>query len=232
MFDHVWKTGPDGTVCTKCGVLVDLAPAQCAPVEHSPTLLDHLHTQSLCGLDNAHRVPALDHHGMQPRQYVCGFAMNEHDVLLIKKNKPAWQAGKYNGIGGKVEHYDASPAYAMEREFYEETGQHVGALCWVHFHTERFATGTVVYFFYAKHVARALMADACRWTHERTQDVRQPVEQCHYRSWRDIAGPFGTPGIMYNLPYLLAMAACHQQCVREGRDADNGLPWVAPGLHA
>lgn len=71
------------------------------------------------------------------QEYVCGFlffnyvgqAGFEHimspvvdkKVLLILKDRPAWQAGKYNGIGGKVEvgekHYDA-----MVRECYEECG--------------------------------------------------------------------------------------------------------------
>jgi 8-oxo-dGTP diphosphatase len=55
--------------------------------------------------------------------YVVGFLFS-HDhrwVTLIKKNRPEWQAGKFNGVGGKVEVGEAVND-AMVREFYEETG--------------------------------------------------------------------------------------------------------------
>lgn len=58
-----------------------------------------------------------------PTTYVCGFAFDENTerVALIRKNKPAWQAGLLNGIGGKVEKGESFGA-AMAREFYEEAG--------------------------------------------------------------------------------------------------------------
>lgn len=54
--------------------------------------------------------------------YVCGFLFSPDRarVLLIRKNRPAWQAGKLNGVGGKIESADASPLAAMTREFREE----------------------------------------------------------------------------------------------------------------
>lgn len=57
------------------------------------------------------------------KQYVDGFLFNDDgtEVLLIRKARPAWQVGKLNGIGGKVEDRE-SPASAMGREFLEETG--------------------------------------------------------------------------------------------------------------
>ena len=57
------------------------------------------------------------------RHYVLGFAFNEYldRVALIVKNKPEWQAGKYNGIGGKIEEGE-TPEVAMRREFMEEAG--------------------------------------------------------------------------------------------------------------
>lgn len=56
--------------------------------------------------------------------YVVGFLFNESltKVLLIEKNRPAWQAGFYNGIGGKIEATDYSSDHAMIRELREETG--------------------------------------------------------------------------------------------------------------
>ena len=47
------------------------------------------------------------------------FSPDLEEVLLIKKTKPDWQAGKLNGIGGKVEKTELSVA-AMSREMAEE----------------------------------------------------------------------------------------------------------------
>lgn len=57
-------------------------------------------------------------------EYVAGFLISEDNskVLLIEKQKPSWQKGKLNGIGGKIEKTDESSDAAMEREFEEETG--------------------------------------------------------------------------------------------------------------
>lgn len=57
------------------------------------------------------------------QQYVCSFlfAPDRARVLLIRKRRPAWQAGKLNGIGGKVEPGEPL-AEAAAREFREETG--------------------------------------------------------------------------------------------------------------
>src|SRR5688500_15670630 len=53
--------------------------------------------------------------------YACGFLFSpdRRRVLLIRKRRPAWQAGKLNGVGGKIEPGE-SPAQAMRREFREE----------------------------------------------------------------------------------------------------------------
>lgn len=58
------------------------------------------------------------------KRYVAGFMFDQYDrdsVLLIQKNKPAWQKGKWNAIGGKIEGGE-TPEDAMVREFREETG--------------------------------------------------------------------------------------------------------------
>lgn len=57
------------------------------------------------------------------KKYVAGFLFSPdfENVVLIEKNKPAWQKGKYNGIGGKIEEGE-TPGEAMRREFEEEAG--------------------------------------------------------------------------------------------------------------
>lgn len=55
-------------------------------------------------------------------KYVCGFLVYGHSVALMRKNRPQWQVGKLNGIGGKIEDGETA-AEAMRREFQEETGQ-------------------------------------------------------------------------------------------------------------
>lgn len=56
-------------------------------------------------------------------EYACGFlfSADRSRVLLIRKNRPEWQAGKLNGLGGKVEAGE-TPLDAMRREFREEAG--------------------------------------------------------------------------------------------------------------
>jgi 8-oxo-dGTP diphosphatase len=53
--------------------------------------------------------------------YACGFlfSLDRQRVLLIRKRRPAWQAERLNGVGGKIEPGE-SPAEAMRREFREE----------------------------------------------------------------------------------------------------------------
>jgi 8-oxo-dGTP diphosphatase len=57
-------------------------------------------------------------------RYVLGFLFNSEltKVVLIKKLRPPWQSGLYNGVGGKVEP-DELDYDAMVREFEEETGR-------------------------------------------------------------------------------------------------------------
>lgn len=61
-----------------------------------------------------------------PNEYVCGFLFDKQvqQVVLIWKEKPAWQKGKLNGVGGKIEPGE-TPFQAMVREFKEETGLQV-----------------------------------------------------------------------------------------------------------
>ncbi len=79
--------------------------------------------------------------------YVVGFLIDRTRrlVVLIEKQRPDWQVGKLNGVGGRVEE-DEAPIDAMEREFKEETG-----LCmtgWKHAITMT-SQSERIFFFYA-----------------------------------------------------------------------------------
>lgn len=57
------------------------------------------------------------------KNYSLGFMFSEDltKVALIKKEKPEWQKGHLNGIGGQIEEGE-NPLVCMIREFEEETG--------------------------------------------------------------------------------------------------------------
>ena len=79
---------------------------------------------------------------------VVGLYMDEDKVLLILKKRPEWQKGRFNGVGGHVEH-DEAPRNAMAREFEEETGITVEAERWTLFCVLHGEWGTV--WFYRTH---------------------------------------------------------------------------------
>lgn len=67
-------------------------------------------------------------------QYVLGFLFDGlgHHVLLMRKERPEWQKGQWNGIGGHVEAGEL-PLQAMRRECREEIGLDIEE--WGHFAT-------------------------------------------------------------------------------------------------
>lgn len=76
------------------------------------------------------------------KHYVLGFVFSRnHDkVLLIRKERPSWQAGLWNGIGGKIDEKDLDPLEAMQRETTEEIGYEYN---WKHCITFVCSGGTV-----------------------------------------------------------------------------------------
>lgn len=81
--------------------------------------------------------------------YVLGFLFNSGSprrVVLIIKQKPKWQAGFSNGIGGKVEEGE-TPAAAMTRESNEEIG--VSPL-WKYYHRLDVPARAVIHCFFAE----------------------------------------------------------------------------------
>jgi 8-oxo-dGTP diphosphatase len=81
------------------------------------------------------------------QDYVAGFLFSpyKNKVALILKNKPKWQAGKYNAIGGKIEKGE-TPLQAMQREFEEEAGTKIKD--WAQYAVLQ-GEGFKVYFFWA-----------------------------------------------------------------------------------
>jgi 8-oxo-dGTP pyrophosphatase MutT (NUDIX family) len=64
------------------------------------------------------------------RRYVLGFCLTPYGTVLIRKSKPEWQRGKWNGIGGSIEPGE-TPLDAMVREFQEEAGTHTTRNDWM-----------------------------------------------------------------------------------------------------
>lgn len=53
--------------------------------------------------------------------FSCVFLRSRDHVLLVQKSHPDWQAGRWNGVGGKQEDGETAEQCAI-REFQEETG--------------------------------------------------------------------------------------------------------------
>jgi 8-oxo-dGTP diphosphatase len=67
------------------------------------------------------------------KKYVVAFLfdMTRTRIALVKKNKPEWQAGSWNGIGGKLE-LGEEWLDCVSREFKEETGVDLPTETWEH----------------------------------------------------------------------------------------------------
>lgn len=90
------------------------------------------------------------------KQFVCGFYFidNASSVVLIRKNKPEWQAGKLNGVGGAVE-LNEMPVAAMIREFQEEASKQTSFSDWKFFASLR-TNGCEIDFFVAHGIASGI----------------------------------------------------------------------------
>lgn len=68
------------------------------------------------------------------KRYVVGFLFSEDlsEVLLVHKNRPEFQVGKLNGIGGGVEPNE-TVQQAQSRELQEESGVWIEPTQWFHF---------------------------------------------------------------------------------------------------
>lgn len=82
------------------------------------------------------------------RNYVLGFLidLSSNEILLIKKNRPAFQAGKLNGIGGKMEEGE-TPIESLIREVWEETNLKTQEKEWWYFGKMNLPEGGHVFLF-------------------------------------------------------------------------------------
>lgn len=134
-------------------------------------------------------------------EYVCGFAFDAgaQRVALIQKKRPAWQAGKWNGIGGHVEPGETLHA-AMVREFREEAGMDVDE--WQEFLMLRSARhGWVVHFFRAFQVnlyhLQSVTDERVGWAHvddvfnlDVIPNLRWLIPLAADHGWEPERGPF------------------------------------------
>lgn len=67
------------------------------------------------------------------KEFSLGFIFNKtgERVLLVHKQKPEWQAGKINGIGGKIE-VGETPEDCIARETFEEARLTILPQAWIY----------------------------------------------------------------------------------------------------
>lgn len=123
--------------------------------------------------------------------YVAGLCIDDaRRVVLIEKNRPDWQAGKLNAVGGKVEAGE-TPHDAMVREFEEETGVRIPN--WDHYATVEFDGGDV--HFHRSFTTTSTLSEVRSVTDEHVQVHRIESILC------------GDHRTIPNLVWLLALAA-------------------------
>lgn len=76
---------------------------------------------------------------------VVGFVFWRGQVLLVRKARPFWQAGKLNGVGGKVEEGETT-VMAMVRECHEETSVVTSTMDWEYVAKIEYSGGRVQFF--------------------------------------------------------------------------------------
>ncbi len=107
------------------------------------------------------------------KEYVIGFVFDEfkEQVLLILKERPEWQKGKYNGLGGLIEENE-SPKQAMIRECKEECGLYIED--WEHVLT--LSCPNLLLNYYRTFVEMAIFELAC----SQTDELVLPVDSYRY----------------------------------------------------
>lgn len=139
-------------------------------------------------------------------EYVVGyfFKHNMRALYLVLKRHPQWQCGLYNGVGGKVE-IGEMPAWTMSREFGEEARAVILPERWYSFRTEQFTQEQE----HSREMVKAARVhhfvaqakDQAEWESVRTQ-TDEAIVPIYYPLPAHLI-----PQMIYNLPYLVPMAA-------------------------
>lgn len=130
------------------------------------------------------------------KRYVVGFVLSteQPNVLLIRKERPTWQQGKLNGIGGQIEDGETAME-AVAREFAEECeGLTLTAHAWSLFASVRDARGWWIDFFYA-------------WHSEIEQARGLTDEQVEVIAIADIHRAHCLPNLRWLIPMALSMSS-------------------------
>lgn len=137
---------------------------------------------------------------------------------LSKKQKPQWQTGHLNAVGGKIESGEL-PIQAIEREFFEETGLALHSSIWKHFATLLGIGDVKVMFFYA--TSPSEIGNARSVEEEKVHVI-------------NVSGLREFPHL-YNLPWLIRMA---QESRRTGslyqivENGESGEPAISAELQS
>jgi len=127
--------------------------------------------------------------------YVVGFLFRNggDEVALIRKQKPAWQKGLLNGVGGKIE-FDEHPLTAMIREFEEEAGPYI--INWRCFAVMTLTHGNKIYFYQSHEIAEL---------ESKTEEEVSWYPVAHLRQY----------GVIQNLNWLVPLALDEDGSVAE-----------------
>jgi len=129
------------------------------------------------------------------QEYVCGFLFNpeRRSVVLIQKNRPEWQKGRLNGVGGHIDNdiEHTYPAVAMSREFEEETDVKIIPNDWFPLIELTDKRNWKVYFFTA-------FADKKQWN-----SIKQTTDEIIVKVRLDFLARSNT---IYNLQWLIPLA--------------------------
>lgn len=143
-------------------------------------------------------------------KFSVGFAIdiNRMQVALIRKNRPKWQRGQLNGVGGHQK-VNESPVGCMRREALEEIGLDLPESGqWQQFHYERHTSGNCLSFFVAQ--VDDLATKVKTMTDEMVEivDIRAMLLSSSLVYASDGIDHLGRPGsnYVYNLGYLIPMA--------------------------
>ena len=126
---------------------------------------------------------------------VVGFLFWRGQVLLVRKARPFWQAGKLNGLGGKVEEGETA-VMAMVRECHEESAVVTSTMDWEYVANIEYDGGRVQFF---RHFApdSALISDV------KNPDPTEPLE---WHPWLNLPDDV-LPNLRWLVPFCQDRAA-------------------------